>query len=1613
MKYTTLDEWRPSVRTCPGSVAGSGPAFLFLALCAVAGNMALNAPVLASDGNKGHMLDLAMEGGNRAAMPKLEAYTLNPSGQIGWVEYGPDIWTNMGAGINSVVEGLWHDGDYLYVGGWFTNAGGTGANYIAQWDGHAWSALGDGVDAWVYAVAGCESNLYAGGLFTHAGGAPAQAVAKWNGASWTNLGSGIIHHIRAMLYDGTQLVVAGSITNAGGGAVTNVATWNGSAWSPLGGGLNSDAMALAHDGANLYAGGYFTRAGNMAANRVARWDGVSWTNLGSGMSDSVSVLLCEDADVYAGGFFATAGGMTVNRIAKWDGGFWTNLGSGLSGVGSVMSLAHDGTCLYAGGQFTNIGGVTASHIAKWDGAAWTNLGSGMSGHIKALAHDGVYLYAGGIFTNAGGVTTRGVARWGPSYVLGDSGVAPGQGSWTGGYTVVISGSNLCNGSDLAYVTLCDVSAEILSQSPTQVVVVAGAAASASRGAVRVASTNNGMTEKVKAFEYTREPQTALTFLPPSPLAFGTTNALSATGGSGVGALGFTVLSGPGTMVDSANLAVMSGGGTIVIRAAKAWDHQYFEAAVTATVEAAKAEQIIIFPAIDDQLTTNEVGLAASASSGLEVTFSILDGPGSLDGTNLTFTGAGLVTMVAEQVGNADWNPAPRATNMCNVTKAVAEVYLENLEQIYDGTARSVSATTLPVGLVVEFTYDGDASAPTNAESYAVTGTVNDAIFQGTSEGVLIVDRGEQVISGLWPTNGSAFLATAQPSVLATASSGLNVSFEVLEGPGALDGSRLTFTNAGDVYLVASQSGDTNWRTAPSVTNLLRVFVVSPSHGPAAGHHAVTIYHGDMGAITNVRIGGVDTVIEAFDAGWVRVAVTAWEKVGVQDILIASGTHGQTLLRRGYTVNPPGVIRQFQYGPNVWTNLGDGVGGQVRALAHDGRRLYVGGYFTNVGNKAIRDLAMWDPEVSAWTNLGHEVVSGVTALTHDGERLYAGGGFAITSSSPALCAAAWNGAVWTNLGKGIIGGGQWIEALSSDGSSVYAGGYFTNISEVGAHHLARWDEESGAWSALGVGMNSAVRTLLNHEDTLYAGGNFTQAGDVPANYIAQWDASAWNALHPGMNAVVYALAHDGSNLYAGGNFEWVGGLYARRVAMWNGVAWTNLGLGLNTTVNALAYDGSTLYAGGNFTTTGGNAARYIAKWNPVQGAWTNLGSGMNSSVSALAHDGTYLYAGGTFTNAGGIAACRVARWGPASVQETSGIEPESGVRTGGYPIVISGVYLGDGADITNVTLCGVNATITSQSATQVVVEAGVAFAPGVGDVRVLSTSHGETVKSNAFEYTPVLFEVTVRSAYGTTLPPTGVHAVAEGSVMTNQVQTPDTRATTQYIAQGWVAAGNLEPAGGAGTQAVVTVHGDGLLTWQWTTNYWLESVAGEHGNVEGGNDWVACGIVTQLLAVANPYCYFTNWTGDASGQDNPLELLMDASKSVTAIFAAIMTSNQPTPLWWLAEHDITNNVEDAVITDHDGDGIPTWAEWIMNTDPMDSNSCLRMAGFVPSEEGWTLAWMADTGRVYDVEHATNFLWGGWAPLQDATNLVPEGGWITLTNTFGEHPETLYRLKVRLP
>jgi N-acetylneuraminic acid mutarotase len=92
----------------------------------------------------------------------------------------------------------------------------------------------------------------------------------------------------------------------------------------------------------------------------------------------------------------------------------------------------------------------------------------------------------------------------------------------------------------------------------------------------------------------------------------------------------------------------------------------------------------------------------------------------------------------------DPNYQGSASNALMIAQATAIVTLANLAQSYDGTAKSVSVSTVPPGLGAFVTYNGSFDSPTNAGNYTVVATVVDANYQGSTTNTLFIVNGVSV-----------------------------------------------------------------------------------------------------------------------------------------------------------------------------------------------------------------------------------------------------------------------------------------------------------------------------------------------------------------------------------------------------------------------------------------------------------------------------------------------------------------------------------------------------------------------------------------------------------------------------------------------------------------------------------------------------------------------------------------------------------------------------------------------------------------------------------------------------------------------------------------------------
>jgi formylglycine-generating enzyme required for sulfatase activity len=246
----------------------------------------------------------------------------------------------------------------------------------------------------------------------------------------------------------------------------------------------------------------------------------------------------------------------------------------------------------------------------------------------------------------------------------------------------------------------------------------------------------------------------------------------------------------------------------------------YEGSGVGTLVIAKAIQEITFSAISDQIATAEVTLSASGGgSGNPVTFQIA-GPAQLNGNVLSFTGAGEVSVTANLAGDSNYLPANLVIRTFQVTKAPATISLELLSQTYDGTPRSVTATTTPAGLTVLFAYGGSPEPPAAAGSYGVTGTISDPRYEGNTSGTLVVAKAAQVIQ-FSPVGDQ--LATALVTLSASGGgSGNAVIFDVVSGPATVTGTQLTFSGPGTVMIGANQAGNANFEPAPGQQQAIEV-----------------------------------------------------------------------------------------------------------------------------------------------------------------------------------------------------------------------------------------------------------------------------------------------------------------------------------------------------------------------------------------------------------------------------------------------------------------------------------------------------------------------------------------------------------------------------------------------------------------------------------------------------------------------------------------------------------------------------------------------------------------------------------------------------------------------
>ena len=338
----------------------------------------------------------------------------------------------------SVGTSVVHDPDgsgplepVLYVTGRFVQAGGSGIDTVATWDGVSWKpvhtspatygrrawafvstrvhqllAIGDfeldgssdrtplGIqvgDHWepfdpqlrgrVWSVQhATDGNLYALGLFDASDGTFSATIKRLDRAGSVSVpctSDGTIDWIAPS--PGGGLIAYGTFTRIDNVRALNIAHWNGTSWTPLEttgeeiGPLQVRLIASMPDG-SLVLGGRFIQLGMTDAYRVAIWDGRSFTSLGDiSCRDIRAMSAARDGTVYIAGDEIRTG-QQMGKVARWDGSRWNIIATNVEEIDVSTLGALDESSVFLGGAYREIDGTIARGAALWANRRWNSMG---------------------------------------------------------------------------------------------------------------------------------------------------------------------------------------------------------------------------------------------------------------------------------------------------------------------------------------------------------------------------------------------------------------------------------------------------------------------------------------------------------------------------------------------------------------------------------------------------------------------------------------------------------------------------------------------------------------------------------------------------------------------------------------------------------------------------------------------------------------------------------------------------------------------------------------------------------------------------------------------------------------------------------------------------------------------------------------------------------------------------------------------------------------------------------------------------------------------------------------------------------------------------------------
>ena len=180
---------------------------------------------------------------------------------------------------------------------------------------------------------------------------------------------------------------------------------------------------------------------------------------------------------------------------------------------------------------------------------------------------------------------------------------------------------------------------------------------------------------------------------------------------------------------------ITGAGTVTLTARQP-GNAFFEAAspVTQTFQIEKEDQVIMPFALVENQTYGDAPFfvtAPGATSGLNVTVTVQSGPATFSRNKVKLTGAGAVTLMANQAGDANYNAAAPVTTSFVVHKATQVITFPAIgAQVYEGKPIKITLdATASSGLAVRYEVTGAASVSGKILTITGKGSVAVSVHQ--------------------------------------------------------------------------------------------------------------------------------------------------------------------------------------------------------------------------------------------------------------------------------------------------------------------------------------------------------------------------------------------------------------------------------------------------------------------------------------------------------------------------------------------------------------------------------------------------------------------------------------------------------------------------------------------------------------------------------------------------------------------------------------------------------------------------------------------------------------------------------------------------------------------